>query len=193
MFSFSGSLSLDASASVSLAVNPSVGPPGQRIDPYQVFNFWIDIEGIRAGGFSECSGLQVETELGRYLEGGLNDYEHTFIGRTKYPPLILKHGLSDIDGLWRWHQEVVQGIEGKMQRHNGTIWLLDKDTKTPVMGWNFKQAFPYKWIGPELKAESNTIAFESVELVHQGLSRADLGGATAGAGIEFSASLGLSI
>jgi phage tail-like protein len=145
---------------------------GVSIDPFQAFNFLIEIEGILVGGFSECSGLQVETEFYDYREGGMNDYVHRFIGPTKYQPLILKHGLSliSIVGLWNWHQEVLQGIDtGKFKRRNGTIYLLDKQ-KIPVKWWNFKEAYPYKWTGPEFRADSGDVAFETVELVHKGLS-----------------------
>ena len=136
------------------------------LDPFHVFNFFVEVEGLLVAGFSECSGLQVETEIQEYAEGGLNDYTHHFRGRTKYPPLILKRGLTLNNQLWRWHQGV---IEGKFERKNGTIYLLDK-THVPVTWWNFKKAFPSKWTGPELRATSNDVAIESVELIHQGLS-----------------------
>lgn len=155
---------------------------GIRADPYQVFNFLVEIEGILAGGFSECSGLQVETETLDYREGGLNDYVHRFAGPTKYPPLILKHGLTQIDGLWGWHQDVVAG---KVTRRNGTIYLLDKQ-RLPLMWWDFKEAFPVKWTGPELNANSSNIAVESVELTHRGLARPTIGGLLAGLGIDVS-------
>lgn len=136
------------------------------LDPFHVFNFFVEVEGLLVAGFSECSGLQVETEIQEYAEGGLNDYTHHFRGRTKYAPLILKRGLTLNNQLWRWHQGV---IEGKFERKNGTIYLLDK-THVPVTWWNFKKAFPSKWTGPELRATSNDVAIESVELIHQGLS-----------------------
>src|SRR3954468_8076860 len=94
---------------------------GVRPDPYLAFNFYIEIEGLLVGGFSDCSGLQVETELQEYVEGGLNEYAHHFRGRTKYPPLILKHGMMMLDDLWWWQQDV---IGGKFERRNGTIYLL---------------------------------------------------------------------
>jgi phage tail-like protein len=136
------------------------------LDPFHVFNFFVEVEGLLVAGFSECSGLQVETEVQEYAEGGLNDYTHHFRGRTKYGPLILKRGLTLNNQLWRWHQEV---IGGKFERKNGTIYLLDK-THIPVTWWNFKKAFPAKWTGPELRANSTDVAIESVELIHQGLS-----------------------
>ena len=94
---------------------PSVGliPPLQRLtnslgvrsDPYQAFNFLVEIEGLLAGGFSECTGLQVETEIFDYREGGQNDYLHRFAGPTKYPSLILKHGITAD----RWLVELAPG------------------------------------------------------------------------------------
>ena len=51
--------SLGLNTAFSLATNLL----GVRADPYQAFNFLVEIESILAGGFSECSGLQVETEL----------------------------------------------------------------------------------------------------------------------------------
>jgi len=82
--------SLGLNAAFSLATNLL----GIRSDPYQVFNFLVEIEGILAGGFSECSGLQVETTIEEYQEGGVNDYIHRFAWRSKSPALILKHGLT---------------------------------------------------------------------------------------------------
>ena len=82
--------SLGLNAAPALVTNPL----GIRADPYQGCNFLVEIEGMFAGGFSECSGLQVETEMTDYREGGLNGYVHRFAGPTKYPPLVLKHGLS---------------------------------------------------------------------------------------------------
>jgi phage tail-like protein len=139
---------------------------GARSDPFLAFNFIVEIEGLLAGGFSECGGLQIESKFFDYREGGVNDYEHHFWGPAEYPPLVLKRGLSQADGLWGWYREV---ILGKVARKNGTIYLLDKQ-RNVVRSWNFKQAVPSKWSGPELRADSNVLAFESVELVHRGLS-----------------------
>ena len=161
---------------------------GVRADPYQVFNFLVEIEGLLIGGFSECSGLQVETESFEYREGGQNGFVHRFVGRSKNPPLILKHGLTQIDGLWSWHQDVVAG---KVERRNGTIYLLDKQ-RVPVMWWDFKEAIPLKWTGPDLRADSSNVAIESVELAHRGLSRPTLGNLVAGIGAEIAGSLDVS-
>ena len=115
--------------------------------------------------------MQIETVVETYREGGLNDYEHKLAGPTRYSSnLILKHGLTDIEALWSWHQDVTQG---KITRKNGTIYLLDRQ-RLPTMWWDFTGAYPVKWTGPDLRAESNTVAVETVELVHKGLSKPTL-------------------
>jgi phage tail-like protein len=137
-----------------------------RFDPYQASNFVIEIEGLLAGGFSECSGLEVESEMQEYREGGVNDYVHRFAGPTRYPPLVLRHGITLSDILWRWYQMT---SAGQVKRRNGTIFLLNSE-HIPVVAWVLRDAFPYKWTGPELRADTANVAFESVELAHRGLS-----------------------
>jgi phage tail-like protein len=138
---------------------------GARRDPYQSCNFFVEIEGIVTGGFTECGGLQVELETKELREGGVNDYVHTLRGRIKYPPLTFKRGITDIDGLWQWYQDVAKGV---VKRKNGTIYLLNRAHEA-VMRWDFKDAIPTKWTGPDFRSDANSVAFESIELVHRGL------------------------
>ena len=156
--------SVGANIGVSIAAKLS----GLRVDPYQSSNFVVEIEGLLVGGFSDCGGLAVEVESTEYREGGQNGFIHRFAGATRHPPLVLRHGISPIDGLWGWHQDVVSGT---IRRRNGTIYLLNQ-AQVPVLWWHFREAIPLKWTGPELKADSASVAFESVELAHRGLVRA---------------------
>ena len=140
---------------------------GNKPDPYRGFRFRIEIDGITVAQFSEISGLQAETETEPYEEGGVNDYVHQLPKRTKYPHLTLKRGITDLDELWRWHQDVVRGT---VKRKNGSIVLLD-EAGTEKWRWNFVQAYPVKWAGPDLRADNNAVAFETVELVHNGIKK----------------------
>jgi phage tail-like protein len=136
--------------------------------PYLNFRFIVEIQGLIIGGFSEVSGLQAETDVETVEEGGVNDYVHKLPKKTKYPNIILKKGLTDSDALWKWYQDVVQG---KISRKSGYIILIDNEGNEKWR-WNFIEAYPVKWSGPELKAESNTVAVESLELAHNGLKKA---------------------
>ncbi len=146
-------------------VNAS-GTAGKRIDPYLAVNFLVEIEGLIAGGFSKVEGLESTIETQDYVEGGRNDYVHKVLKGTTYPPLVLSHGLTDVDSLWAWHERTRRGV---ISRKNGTIMLLDSQ-RLPVTWWNFVGALPVKWAGPSFDASADSqVAIERLELVHRGI------------------------
>lgn len=136
--------------------------------PYTAFNFLVEIQGLVVGSFSEVSGLQAETETEEYHEGGRNNFVHKLPKVTKYPNLVFKRGITDSTELWQWHQNV---IVGQIQRQNGSVILLDY-TGSEKWRWNFAEAYPVKWTGPELKGDSNAVAVETLEISHNGLYQA---------------------
>jgi phage tail-like protein len=142
-------------------------PTGQKPYPYTSFRFNLEINGIIVAQVSEVSGLQIETETEPYEEGGENGFVYQLPKRTKYQHITLKRGITDLEEMWKWHQDVVKG---KFQRKNGAIILMDV-TGQEKWRWNFSQAFPVKWTGPDLKADSNTVAFETIELAHHGIEK----------------------
>ena len=138
-----------------------------KSDPYSAYNFLVEIEGIIAGGFTEVSGMSIETEVEPVTEGGANDIVYKLPKGTKYTDITLKHGLTDSDLLWGWYQDV---INGKIVRKNGAIYLCDH-SGTPVGVWGFFEAYPFKWEGPIFNASSNTVATETIILTHHGLKK----------------------
>lgn len=147
-----------------------MSPPDQKRetkDPFLTFCFKIELKGIIEAGFAECSGLQVETELEEYREGGVNDFIYKLPKLSKYQTITLKRGVTESDELWKWHQEVVNG---KINRQNCSILLLDNEGKTKWR-WDFIDVFPIKWVGPDLKADQGTIAIETLELAHHGFKK----------------------
>lgn len=141
---------------------------GVRLDPYLDCNFLVEIDGLLAGGFDEVSGLESQVDFDEIEEGGRNDYTHKLPTRTRYAQnLTLGHGLTDLDLLWGWYDDVTQG---NIVRKSGTIFLLDRK-RIPAMWWNFKDAYPVKWTGPRLQADSGAVAAEAIELVHRGLTK----------------------
>jgi phage tail-like protein len=123
-------------------------------------------------GFTEVSGLAAEIEPFAYREGGLNAYQHQLPGPASYPRLVLKRGLTDVDNLWGWQRDVARG---RIVRRNGSIILGGAAGTVGPWRWNFTGAYPVKWTGPDLRADSATVAVESLELVHRGLMKASAG------------------
>ena len=137
---------------------------GQQTDPLFAFRFKVEIDSLIEAGFSECAGLQVETEVEEIQEGGVNELVHRLPKGSKYTNLTLKHGIPTSDVLWQWHKDVVQG---KVKRKMVNVLLLDNQGQEQWR-WTFKNAYPVKWIGPDLKADNSAIALETLELVHDG-------------------------
>jgi len=135
-------------------------------DPYVSFRFRAEIDSLLVSGFSEVTGLTFETEVETFREGGVNAHEWQLAGPTKFPSrLILKRGLADADALWSWYRDV---MNGSIVRKNVTIVLLNHAGEEKWR-WVFRGACPVKWSGPEFRAGAAEIAFESIELVHNGL------------------------
>lgn len=135
----------------------------QRIDIPGSYRFKVEIDNLIVAEFSEVSGVQIETEVEEYREGGLNEYVHKFVKGTRHAPIVLKSGISS-DELWNWYREV---REGKIVRRNGAIILYDKG-KRIYRRWTFYDAYPIKWIGPEFNANASEVAIQQIELAHNG-------------------------
>jgi phage tail-like protein len=142
-----------------------VAEVARRADPFLGFRFEVRVDDLPLGGFSECSGLQLETEVLDYAEGGLNTWLHKLPVRTKQTNIKLKRGIAD-QSLWNWHAELVGGV---VRRRNGSIRIHDPAGGQVVAEWQFHRAYPVKWVGPELNATQNQVAVETIELVHEGL------------------------
>jgi phage tail-like protein len=135
-------------------------------DPYLGCNFLVEIDGIVVAGFKECSGLSVEVEVETYKEGGVEFTEHKLPKGAKYTNLVLKKGLTDSTELWDWFTDVVGG---KVERRGVNVVLRGADG-SEVKRWGFIDAYPVKWTGPDLNADSAAVGIESIEFVHMGLT-----------------------
>jgi len=147
-------------------------PTPSRRDPYPAFNFVVDIDGVAVASFAEVSGLDSETEVIEYRTGDSKVSSSLKLpGLTKYPNIVLKRGLTRDLSLWQWRKTVV---DGKADRRNGAIVLLDQD-RSPALRWIFRNGWPCKWEGPALNAKTSEIAIETLEIAHEGLELEGVG------------------
>jgi phage tail-like protein len=140
---------------------------GTRHDPPPAFRFTVRFDNLPPGGFTDCTGLQLETEVQDFREGGLNTHTWKFATRSKQTNLTLKRGIVTKD-LWDWFQDIATG---KMRFRNGSIVVHDPSGSQDLLEFQILQAFPVKWSGPDLSAGQNTLAVETAEFAHQGLQR----------------------
>ena len=143
-------------------------PVGTRKDPYRSYHFLVEIDGITRAGFRECSGLDSSQDIIEYREGNDGLTARKLPGLVKYSNITLSRGLTDDAQLWEWRKKA---MDGKVELKNGSIVLLD-ETGTEKLRWNFMNGWPSKWAGPSLNASGNEVAIETLEIAHEGVSKA---------------------
>jgi phage tail-like protein len=142
-----------------------------REDPYSAQNFRVTIDGILddgqavRGSFAEVSGLDIEITPIEYRNGSEDITVRKIPGLKKFPNIVLKRGITGDTTLWNWVKTV---MEGRVQRADGTITLLD-ESRQAVLVWRFRRGWPCKLTGPALNATANEIAIETLEICHEGL------------------------
>jgi phage tail-like protein len=135
--------------------------------PLPKFHFEVDWSGTRLG-FTEVSGLDIETEVIEYRDGQSPEFSKKKMpGMRKFSNITLKRGTFKSDNdYYNWFNTVKLNT---IQRRDITISLLDEEHK-PVIVWKVKNAFPSKIQSTDLKADGNETAIESLEIVHEGLT-----------------------
>ena len=143
----------------------------QRVDPFPTFKFHVEVGDITEAAFTECSGLEMATEVFEYKEGGQNDFVHKFPGRTKVSNITLKRGFATSNVLHKWYtdmQDALRSGEGFKFRQV-TITLYSTVDQKKLARWTLDKAFPVKWVGPSFKSDQAAVSIETLEFAHHGL------------------------
>jgi phage tail-like protein len=138
-------------------------------DPYRAYNFKLVIQGMTEGHFTECTGLGIKVDAIKYREAGNSQVVRRLPGQVEYADITLRYGLTDSHELWDWF---MSSVEGKVERKNVSILMLDPDGVTEVMRWDLIDAWPSEWRGAPLDAMSHEAAIESLTLVFESMERA---------------------
>jgi phage tail-like protein len=140
--------------------------PTNRTDPLLAGNFVVEIPGISSTAFSEVSGLDASIDVVDYRAG--DDPESAprkLQGLRKFTDITLKRGFTSDLSLWAWFQN---GLTGSVARVDMTIALRDQND-VPVLVWKVRNAWPCRWCGPVLLANSSDVAIETLEICHEGI------------------------
>lgn len=142
---------------------------GQRTDPYRNYRFRVVIDGIQIASFSDASVPDISVDTVGYREGTDAPYERKLSGLVKYGNISLKKGLTDSLDLYNWHQQVVQkGAAGA--RKNLSLILIDEAGDDKAQ-WDVVEAWPIKYDPSDFSAKGNDVMVETLELVHEGITR----------------------
>lgn len=145
-----------------------------------------------SGGFTNISGLAINTQSIGYREGGFNTTLHQIPGMTTFSPVTFQRGtLYGKDEAIAWMRGLfaattgdgIANADGKGFRLNVDIYVLDHPmTGAPGLTGDTINTNAYKmkftihnaWITSlsysDLNAGDNQILFETMQLVHEGMS-----------------------
>jgi phage tail-like protein len=136
--------------------------------------FKVVVDDIDLGGWATCSGLQVSFDSTTVDEGGNYEYQPILPDRVKYSTITLTRAMTQQDSarVQVWLAQVVAKwydarSPSDYAARTARITLLDA-YGTEVASWSLRSIYPKRWKGPDLNARGSDVAFEQLELAHEG-------------------------
>ena len=150
----------------------------QRFDPYKNFKFRLKWDGRYVAGISKVSALKRTTEVVEHRDGGDPTAMRKSPGNTKFEPLTLERGVTHDTEFEDW-----ASLVWKLKNPAGAQIALSgfrKDLLLELHNEAGQVALVYKifraWVSeynalPELDANANAVAIQSIVLQHEGIER----------------------
>jgi phage tail-like protein len=143
------------------------------IDPQPARRFLFEVDGVPIGLFNEVTGLSVSIETQEIREGGQNAFVHHVPGRMVWPNITFRRGLTQSDNLFDWFEKTSgEGFAGKrnrLARETAAISVV-AELGIRLRSWSLVDAFPVRWTGPALSANSTETVMEELEIAHHGFT-----------------------
>lgn len=157
---------------------PSFSVNAQRFDPYKNFKFRVKWDGRYVAGVSKVGALKRTTEIVKHRSGGDPSSSRKSPGRTEYDDITLERGVTHDVEFEQWANKVWNHGSGL----GAEVSLRDfrKDLIIEMYNESGQLAIAYKvyrcWVTeftaqPELDANANAVAIQSIKLAHEGWER----------------------
>ena len=148
----------------------------QRIDPYKNFKFHVKWDGKVVAGVSKVSALKRTTEVVSHREGGDISTQRHSPGASKFDAITLERGITFDPEFEKW-ANLVYSTEG-----DGAVSLANfrKDIYIEMLNLQGTVVRGYRvfrcWVSgytalPDLDANANAVAFETLVLQNEGHER----------------------
>jgi len=147
-----------------------------RIDPYKNYKFRVIWDGRVVMGVSKVGALKRTTEVVSHREGGENSTDHKSPGRTTYDAVTMERGITHDVEFEKW-ANLVHPYSGDpamdLTQYKKSLTLEVMNEKGHVA----KRYFLFDcWVSeytavPELDANGNAVAIESIKIELEGWER----------------------
>ncbi len=149
-----------------------------RFDPYKNFKFRVKWDGRYVAGVSKVSALKRTTEMVEHREGGDPSTSRKSPGRTKYEPVTLERGVTHDLEFERWANKVWNfgaglGLEVSLKDFRKDISIeVYNEAGQKVIAYNLFRCWVSEYQSlPDLDANANAIAIQTLKLEHEGWER----------------------
>ncbi|WP_404337173.1 phage tail protein [Sphingomonas sp. MMS12-HWE2-04] len=149
-----------------------------RIDPYKNFRFRVLFGGVPVAGVSKVSGLKRTIEPVQHRDGGDLSSKRISPGLASFEPITIERGITHDNEFELWALSVYNPegaglISLKNFRRDISIELYNLQG-TKVRAWNAFRCWVSEFTAvPELDANANGVAFETLVLQNEGFMRDD--------------------
>lgn len=147
-----------------------------RFDPYKTFRYRVKWDGRYVAGVTKCSALKRTTDVIKHREGNDPSTARHMPGAISFEPITLERGVTHDEEFEKWANLVYDvGAAGAISLKN-----FRKDIIIELLNENGVVAKAYKvyrcWVSeyqalPELDANSNAVAIETLKLENEGWER----------------------
>lgn len=128
--------------------------------------FALEIDGVKVGWFTGCTGLSLEFDTVTFKEGnGSKIIERKRPGKPKYTEVVLKRGFTQDKALHDWFDEVVQAKDATPYK-TGSVVIYDR-TQKEVARFSLEQCWPSKLSVSDLNAASDEVMVEELTIQHE--------------------------
>ena len=152
-----------------------------RFDPYKNFKFqvfFVDNSSAPVAGVSRVSALTRSTESIQHREGNSPNQVRLSPGQTTYEAITLERGVTHDLAFEQWANKVWNlgsGLEAEVSlkdfRKDIIIKLLN-ETGQVVIAYNIFRCWVSQYQAlPQLDANANAVAIQSIILEHEGFER----------------------
>ena len=150
----------------------------ERFDPYKNFKFRVKWDGRYVAGVSKIGSLKRTTEVVKHREGGDPSSSRKSPGKNEYEAIFLERGVTHDTEFEKWANKIWNYGSGL----GAEVSLKDfrKDIIIEVYNEAGQLAIAYKvyrcWVSeftalPDLDANANAVAIQSIKLENEGWER----------------------
>ncbi len=150
----------------------------ERFDPYNNFKFRVRWDGRYVAGVSKVGAFKRTTEVVKHRDGGDPSTSRKAPGRTEYDPITLERGVTHDTEFEKWANKIWNFGSGL----GSEVSLKDfrKDIIVEIYNEAGQLALAYKvfrcWVSewqaaPDLDANANAVAIQSIKLENEGWER----------------------